>query len=140
MNKAGNPGTLVPIQSVAEAKKKGRNGGLASGKVRREKASIKKAFMAIAAAPCQDKDISKILQCAGLPESDINISAALAFSMIQSAMAGSAPMMRLCLQMLGEEPATQLRERSLDLKERLIQRGGDEETTIAVQILDDVRM
>ena len=135
-----NEQNLVPIKRGADARTKGMAGGLASGKVRRKKASIKKAFMAIAAAPCQDKDTRAILQSAGLPESETNIAAALAFSMIQKAMDGNANMMRLCLQMLGEEPNLQLRERTQDWKERVLQRGGDEETNISVQILDDVRM
>lgn len=135
-----NEQNLVPIKRGADARTKGRAGGIKSGKVRRQKASIKKAFQAIAAAPCQDSDTKEILRRAGLPEDDITISAALAFEMIRAALGGSAPMMRLCLALLDEEPNLQLRERTQTWKESVLQRNGDENQEIHVTILDDVRM
>ena len=39
-NPNGNINNLDPVQSTEEAKKRGRNGGIASGKARRKKASL----------------------------------------------------------------------------------------------------
>ena len=136
MNEAGNPDTLIRIQAGADARTKGRNGGIKSGQARRKKASIRRAFEAIAGTQCQDKDTKAILQRAGLSEDDCTVSATLAWSMIQAAMGGSAPMMRLGLSLLGEEPSLQLRERQQDFKERLFTGAGTEPTTISVSLAD----
>ena len=136
MNEAGNPSTLTHIQAGADARTKGRNGGIKSGQARRKKASIRRAFEAIAAAQCQDEETKAILQRAGLHEDDCTISAALAWSMIQEAMGGSAPMMRLCLSLLGEEPSLQLRERGQDFKEQIFTGTGTEQTNISVSLAD----
>lgn len=136
MNKNGNISSLVHITAGQDAKQKGRNGGIKSGKVRRQKASIKKAFKTLAGCPCQDGEINEILRRAGLPENECTISAALALSMIQKAMDGNAQMMRLCLTMLGEEPNLELRERTQEWREKALVPTEDGETCINVSLHD----
>lgn len=137
MNEKGNPATLKPIKGGLDAREKGRLGGIKSGESRRKKASIKKAFEAIAALPCKDMDVKQALEKAGLPSNSINTATVLAWSMIQTAMAGNPQAMRLCLELMGEDPGTKLRERSVELKERVAGRGlDDEDVCITVNLVD----
>lgn len=46
-NKRGNPDNLKPVQSKEEASERGRKGGIASGKARREKKMLKECFEAL---------------------------------------------------------------------------------------------
>ena len=46
-NKRGNPNNLKPVQSKEEASERGRKGGIASGKARREKKLLKDCFEAL---------------------------------------------------------------------------------------------
>ena len=45
---------LIPIASEAEAREKGRKGGIASGKARREKKAVKTLLNELMDSPCSD--------------------------------------------------------------------------------------
>ena len=136
MRKGNNPENLVPFKAGTDAKTKGRKGGKASGESRRQKASMKQALQTLLTLPCTD-DTKESLLRAGLPESDANNAAALALSAFQSAVGGNVQALRLCLELLGEDPSMQLRERSVELKESTVARL-DDDVEIHVHILDDV--
>ena len=123
MNKAGNVSSLTKIQSGADAREKGRRGGMASGAARRKKASIREAFRHISALPYRDEDTLETLKRAGLPENEINVSVALAWAMVENAMKGNSQMMRNCLEMMEEDPGTQIKERGMQLRESLADKG-----------------
>lgn len=123
MNKAGNVSSLTKIQSGADAREKGRRGGLASGAARRRKASIREAFKQIASLPYRDEDTLETLKRAGLPENKVTVSTALAWAMVENAMRGNAQMMRICLEMMEEDPGTQIKERGMQLRESLVNKG-----------------
>lgn len=123
MNKAGNISTLTKIQCGEDARAKGRKGGLASGAARRRKASIREAFKQIASLPYRDEDTLETLKRAGLPENEITVSVALAWAMVENAMKGNSQMMRICLEMMEEDPGTQIKERGMQLRESLADKG-----------------
>lgn len=131
-----NTKNLIPFKAGADAKERGRRGGRKSGESRRQKASMRAAFQLLANLPCSD-DVKETLLRAGLPENDTNNAAALAFSAFQSALGGNVQSMRLCLEMLGEDPTIQIKERSMELKESAVGMI-DRDCTITVNLLDDV--
>lgn len=55
-NKRGNPDNLKPVQSKEEASERGRKGGIASGKARREKKMLKECFEALLDKQYKTKD------------------------------------------------------------------------------------
>ena len=57
---------LNPVRSVEEAKAKGRNGGIASGKTRRERKAMKETLAALLSMPLKkgkSADIETIKSC-----------------------------------------------------------------------------
>lgn len=55
-NKRGNPDNLKPVQTKEEASERGRKGGIASGKARREKKMLKECFEALLDKQYKTKD------------------------------------------------------------------------------------
>lgn len=74
------------VPSSKEAREFGRKGGIASGKVRRKKADLKKAFNTILKADVANENISKQLEALGFEATN---EMALAMVMMQKAMKGN---------------------------------------------------
>jgi len=51
---------LIPVRTKEEAKERGRNGGLKSGKVRKKKKQVKDLLQTLLAAKANPKDIKKV--------------------------------------------------------------------------------
>lgn len=74
------------VPSSEEARELGRKGGIASGKARRKKADLKKAFNTILKADVANENISKQLEALGFEATN---EMALAMVMMQKAMKGN---------------------------------------------------
>ena len=74
------------VPSSEEARELGRKGGIASGKARRRKADLKKAFNTILKADVANENISKQLEALGFEATN---EMALAMVMMQKAMKGN---------------------------------------------------
>ena len=74
------------VPSSDEARELGRKGGIASGKARRRKADLKRAFNTILKADVANKNISKQLEALGFEATN---EMALAMVMMQKAMKGN---------------------------------------------------
>lgn len=74
------------VPSSEEARELGRKGGIASGKARRRKADLKRAFNTILKADVANENISKQLEALGFEATN---EMALAMIMMQKAMKGN---------------------------------------------------
>ncbi|MDU4507309.1 MAG: stress-induced protein [Streptococcus sp.] len=74
------------VPSSDEARELGRKGGIASGKARRRKADLKRAFNTILKADVANENISKQLEALGFEATN---EMALAMVMMQKAMKGN---------------------------------------------------
>lgn len=83
-----NEQNLIPAnkRSKSEARKNGSKGGIASGKARRKKANLKKAFETILQAEVASPNVKKQLEELGF---DSTNEMALAMVMMQKAMKGN---------------------------------------------------
>lgn len=83
-----NEQNLIPAnkRSKSEARKNGSKGGIASGKARRKKANLKKAFETILQADVASPNVKKQLEDMGF---DTTNEMALAMVMMQKAMKGN---------------------------------------------------
>lgn len=83
-----NEQNLIPAnkRSKSEARKNGLKGGIASGKARRKKANLKKAFETILQAEVASPNVKKQLEELGF---DSTNEMALAMIMMQKAMKGN---------------------------------------------------
>lgn len=76
----------LKVPSSEEARELGRKGGIASGKARRRKADLKRAFNTILKADVANENISKQLEALGFEATN---EMALAMIMMQKAMKGN---------------------------------------------------
>lgn len=126
-----NNENLIPAsrRSKAEARENGRKGGQASGRTRRRKKAMRTVFRQIATMPVNDAELKRQMEAAGMDE-ETTYAAALAWKAIYHAMKGNSQMMRLVMEMLGEDPSIMLKEREIKLKEKMAEGGATEEPTI----------
>ncbi|MGT2935945.1 hypothetical protein ACVR0P_08880 [Streptococcus castoreus] len=84
-----NENNLIPIRkrSSKEAREMGKKGGIASGKVRRKKANLKKAFDTLLASEVANDDMKAFLTEQGFEPSN---EMALAMVVLQKALRGDA--------------------------------------------------
>lgn len=121
-----NNGNLKPCRNTEEAKERGRLGGLASGRSRRQRSRIAKAMQTVMKKKIPSGEIRERLKAEGidLDEKATN-EVAFAASVLVSAMQGNMQAARLVLELVGEDPqfehkkevdeaAIELKQKSLD--------------------------
>ena len=88
-NKNGNIDNLDIIRTEAEAKKKGRNGGIASGKARRKKKSLLECARTVLEADIPEKQYKSIEKMiGGLSEDENTLFTASVAVMMRKALSG----------------------------------------------------
>lgn len=81
---------LKPIRSVNEARKKGQNGGKASGVARRKKKALKEEFELLLSMPLKSASLRENLQKIGIDaDEDMTIQTAIVAAMVQQASQGN---------------------------------------------------
>ena len=103
-----NEENLKPGRSVSEAREKGKKGGVASGKARREKADLKKLLNIALTMPIRDEqqagkaktleDLNSLKEIGG---SNVTGSTALIVKIMQGALEGDPRMIRMALDLSG---------------------------------------
>jgi hypothetical protein len=97
-----NDENLKKPKSTKEAREWGRNGGIASGKARREKKTIREAFALLKDLPIDNEKLREQLKKAGVTKEDMTYGAAMAYMTVINGMKGNPSFMRLAFEMLGE--------------------------------------
>lgn len=96
---------LIPVRTKEEAKARGRNGGIKSGEVRRQKKSMREMAKAIMEATVskQIENVRDTLSRMGIEENDMTYQAAVVVRMIQKAMVdGDTGAVRVLGELTGE--------------------------------------
>ena len=96
---------LIPVRTKEEAKTRGRNGGIKSGEVRRQKKSMREMAKAImeASVSKQMGNVRDTLSRMGIEENDMTYQAAVVVRMIQKAMVdGDTGAVRVLGELTGE--------------------------------------
>ena len=96
---------LIPVRTKEEAKARGRNGGIKSGEVRRQKKSMREMAKAIMEATVskQMENVRDTLSRMGIEENDMTYQAAVVVRMIQKAMVdGDTGAVRVLGELTGE--------------------------------------
>ena len=82
---------LKPVRSEAEARAKGKKGGIASGKARREKKAMKDTLEALLSMPLKSgksEDVESIQNLAEVKGKNITVQEAIMLAQIQKAVKG----------------------------------------------------
>lgn len=98
---------LKPVQSESEAREKGKAGGIASGKARREKKMFRETLESLLAMPMtKGKDISidDIKNFAEIKGKNISVQEAIIIAQVQKAMKGDTRAAEYLRDTIGQKP------------------------------------
>lgn len=102
-----NEQNLKPVRSKSEARARGKNGGIASGKARREKKMFRETLEILLSMPLNDgtdADIEKIKNFASLKKQNISVQEAILIAQIQRAMKGDTRSAEYVRDTIGQRP------------------------------------
>lgn len=110
---------LIPVQSEEEAREKGRKGGIASGKARREKRDRKQMASDLLDLTMQGAGVDKIKKFFGMKDIELNVYQVTVLSCMMKAMQkGDANALEKLLKIAGEQ-FTELLDVSVGKSEKL---------------------
>nr|DAL93584.1 MAG TPA: hypothetical protein [Caudoviricetes sp.] len=124
---------LKPIRSVNEARKKGQNGGKASGVARRKKKALKEEFELLLSMPLKSVSLRENLQKIGIDaDEDMTIQTAIVAAMVQQASQGNVKAFTAIRDTI-EAPNREDKEREISERLELMKRAftehdGEEDT------------
>lgn len=98
---AGANDNLTPVRTNAEARERGRAGGLKSGEVRRQKRTMREIAKMVGELPVTDPKMLAALHAAGFKDPITNDDAAF-FGLMRKAQSGDPTAMKLMAEMRGE--------------------------------------
>lgn len=120
MKKGGVPENLRPVRNTDEAKKRGKNGGIASGVSRRKKRNMKEAVRLLMDMPISFDNVSQSMKEMGIQEEDLTNQMAVVVSMYKEAMSGNVRAAEFLRETLGNSAEAMNRAERLKMdKERL---------------------
>lgn len=102
-----NEQNLDPVKSKEEARKRGRAGGIASGKARREKKKMRETLEIILSMPMKNgkfTDVESIRNFAALKGKNISVQDAIMIAQIQKAMKGDTKAAEYVRDTIGQKP------------------------------------
>ena len=110
---------LIPVQSEEEAREKGRKGGIASGKARREKRDRKQMASDLLDLTMNGAGVDKIKKFFGMKNTELNAYQVTVLSCLMKAMQkGDANALEKLLKIAGEQ-FTELLDVSVGKSEKL---------------------
>ena len=98
---------LKPVQSKEEAKKRGRAGGIASVKARREKKAMRETLDILLSMPMKDgasADVESIRSFASIKGKNISVQEAILIAQVQKAMKGDTKAAEYVRDTIGQKP------------------------------------
>lgn len=102
-----NEANLNPVQSKEEARKRGRAGGIASGKARREKRLMRETLDILLSMPLKNgkyADVESIKNFAAMKGKNISVQEAILIAQVQKAMKGDTRAAEYVRDTIGQKP------------------------------------
>ena len=125
-------------RSKSEARENSKKGGVDSAKSRRRKKALRLALKEAVSMRLNElpEDMrTAIMSTVGITDDAQTVADAVIGGIILSACGGSAPMVRLLLDTIGESMEARMREREVRLKEKAID-GGQVDSDLNVTIIE----
>ena len=111
-NPKGNPQNLQPVKSKNEARKRGRNGGIKSQQVQRERRKAKECMNMILSLDAKGENAKKMMSGMGIAEEEQqNIMLLMASMFAKAASTGDPNAIRSILEIAGDLEAGQTDEK-----------------------------
>lgn len=93
---------LQPVKTKAEAKERGRNGGIASGKAKRQRKAMKEQMEMLLSLPLKNDKAKAKFKELGIETDDMDNQMALVVAMYQKALKGDTSAMNIVREITGE--------------------------------------
>lgn len=144
----GNIKNLVPQNRRTKEEQRviARKGGQASGVARRRKKALKtilKEALPLKLSELEDTAIRDLFyKAVGSKNGDRTIAEAVMINFILACMSGNAPMMKMLLELVEEEPNLVIKQKELALKKELAkaaEKQGFEASSAMQQLVDSLR-
>lgn len=116
-NPNGNPQNLDLNLTTEEAQKRGKAGGIASGKARRRKRNMKTAAKLLLDMGVTSPKLEKQLKALGISDEDLTNQMAILAAMVNQAMKGSVQAAQFLRDTTGEGPTERMHKQDVKLKE-----------------------
>lgn len=111
-NPKGNIGNLQPVETKEEAKKRGRNGGIRSQQVQRERRTAKKCMEMILSLDTKSQKQKELMTKMGIAdEEQQNIMSLMASMFARAVTSGEPNAVKSVLEIAGELKAAQVDEK-----------------------------
>lgn len=98
---------LIPVKDSEEARKRGRNGGIASGKTRREKKMMRETLEMLLTMPLNNKkmvDVDSIRSLAALKGKNVSVQEAMMMAQVMKAIKGDTKAAEYVRDTIGQKP------------------------------------
>lgn len=102
---------LKPVRTKEEAKKRGRNGGIASGEARRKKRSMEQATKVLLNLPLTNESMEEAMRNFGISDEDMTNQMAIIVSMWREAVQGNVRAAEFLRSTSGQDPDNVLRKK-----------------------------
>lgn len=135
---------LKPVRTKEEAKERGRNGGIASGKARRKKRAMKNAAKLLLDMPIAQKNVVDSLSAMGFDDEDLTNQMAMIVAMWKEAMSGNVRAAEFIRDTAGQnvEKNNDAKAREMELRQRReefeYKKEKDAGVTMELEDLDDI--
>lgn len=104
----GNIANLKIIQSTDEARKRGRNGGIKSGEVRRQKKTMRETLENALKIELSAEKLEELGAETGLMNGDMSVLSAIIASTIREAIGGDTKAIQFVRDSIGEQPKQEI--------------------------------
>ena len=98
---------LIPVKDPEEARKRGRNGGVASGKARREKKMMRETLEMLLSMPLNNKkmvDVDSIRSFGALKGKNVSVQEAMMMAQVMKAIKGDTKAAEYVRDTIGQKP------------------------------------
>ena len=112
---------LIPVRSSEEAKKRGRNGGIRSGEVRRAKKTMKEAAKMLMDMPVVYKSVADGMKQLGFDKEDMTNQMAIIVSMYKEAMSGNVKAAQFLRDIISDEQTDKERKERFEMEKERFQ-------------------
>lgn len=107
----------LKVPTTSQARERGKKGGKASARKRKERKLIKEQMGLLLSLPIESEDTKEILKKAGVPENEMNNQMAMVVSMFQNTLKGNnsaVSAFNSIMGLMGENPTNKIELETID--------------------------
>ena len=133
-----NEKNLIPVRSTEEARERGKNGGVASGKTRRRKILLKAMLPSLLERGAFSEEDLALLKGYGMDPEEVNQAGLILMGLLNTAKSGNVAAVRQILEMNGEDGHLKNEDKKVKIEQEKLKMLKDKENSGELDKLDDI--